>query len=308
MPHLLLRYDDFAASGCFGPRASDVERRLVEAFGARGVPLAVAVVPRARRGDVEVDLASDAEAVSRLRAGIQAGIMEPVLHGLTHAAHAFTGGARSELVGRSRVDQAALLREGRERLEGTLGARVEAFAPPWGTHDAATVDALVDAGFTVFSPALWGGPFPSGPRPLAWLPATVELRDLATAVQHLRGLGVGDGVVVAAVLHAYDFAESDDPRAWMSAADVGPLLGRCRELGFEPIRLHEAAASGTATAARAQQAARAAKVARALGRRRLMAPAMAEAFAAALWPEGQAWRQLARACGLGWRQALRRPA
>ncbi len=250
---VVFRYDDYSASRGEADRAKDeLELRLLELFGEQGVPLTLGVVPllggRWALGD-------DATKLGALREAVGLGRVEAALHGYTHEALTKVGSRDSEFAGRLREEQLDRLRKGRALLEGLLAAPVESFIPPWNAADAATGEALVEAGFSVISASLTE---PLGLQiadcrlqleirdraPLVSLPHTCGLPQLRRAV---RGLARHDGPAVSVCMfHEFSFRDSPHPLARrygrLSLAELGELLAWCREQpGVECRTLSQAA-------------------------------------------------------------------
>jgi len=123
--------------------------RLLDIAEARGVPLALAVVP--------------AWLESRAQAEIAASSRASVLqHGYAHVNHAPAGAKSIELGGRDPALIQGELERGREVLREAFGALFLAvLVPPWNRIDPGLVDRLSDWGFIGLSGF---GPRPAGVR------------------------------------------------------------------------------------------------------------------------------------------------
>ncbi|MFW6108227.1 MAG: DUF2334 domain-containing protein [bacterium] len=236
---VVFRYDDYHASFGEETAAQDAtERRFLDAFADRGVPLTLGVVPDyAGRRPLDDDPAK----LEALRDAVAAGRAEAALHGLTHTSLTPEGERDSEFAGQPAARQAERVAAGKSRLEAWLGkGAVVSFIPPWNTFDEATLGALDAAGFVALSAALSEGPA----DPLVAVPHTCGLRDLRRAV---RGLDRRAGhAFVVCMFHHFSFIDSPDPLArthgQMVRAELAPLLAWCRERpGVECLTLGEAA-------------------------------------------------------------------
>lgn len=91
--------------------------------------------------------------------------------------------------------------------------------PPWNSYDSTTVEALRRAGYRYVS-AAWDVP---RNVPHVSIPRTTSLPNLKQAIAVARRFGWFSPTVVA-VLHDYDFVESQEPEASFRIADLRELL------------------------------------------------------------------------------------
>jgi hypothetical protein len=82
--------------------------------------------------------------------------------------------------------------------------------PPWGTFDSATTYALEKLKFRYLS-AGWNLDAGCSPS-LSYVPATCQMISLPNTLNELERFALPD-LVVNAVMHHYDFAESGNPQA-----------------------------------------------------------------------------------------------
>ncbi len=121
--------------------SDDRLRVLLDRFAAHGLPLDLAVIPKALRGSLAREL--------RARAGDRLALHQ---HGLAHANHEPEGRKFEFGPSRSRDAQRADIEAGRELLFERLGELVQPiFTPPWNRCTAETGEVLVELGFTALS-------------------------------------------------------------------------------------------------------------------------------------------------------------
>jgi hypothetical protein len=134
---------------------------VIELFGARSLPVTLAVIPNAMEQAVARSLTDVMDMAPRL--------VEVHQHGFAHVNHE-SQGRRCEF-GESRPAAAQRLdiEHGRARLADLFGPRVRPmFTPPWNRCTRATAHCLVELGFSVLSRD--GGAAPFEIRGLAELP------------------------------------------------------------------------------------------------------------------------------------------
>lgn len=129
---------------------------LIDVLAQAGGSLDMAVIPRALQP-------ATAERLGRLVAQPEAGL-HLHQHGYAHCNHQ-TSGRKCEFGdARSAADKAADIANGRSRLQALLGEHLEpVFTPPWNRCDQATVDALIEQGFSVLSRDAGARPVEAGP-------------------------------------------------------------------------------------------------------------------------------------------------
>ena len=237
---MVFRYDDYHASYGEATRAQDeIERRFLEAFAERSVPLTLGVVADygARR-----PLEDDAPKLDALRDAVASGRAEAALHGVTHQSLSPDGQRDSEFAGQPPEEQAERLRRGKHGLESWLGeGTVASFIPPWNTFDDATLAALDALGIIALSAALSERPA----EPLVAVPHTCGLRHLRRTLRRLDGRP--GHVFVVCMFHHFSFTDSPDPLArtygQIALAELPPLLAWCRgRPGIEFLTIGRAAA------------------------------------------------------------------
>jgi peptidoglycan/xylan/chitin deacetylase (PgdA/CDA1 family) len=216
MISICFRFDDPSATS-----DHDLERKILEIFAQRHVPLCVAAIPFTRASNREPVPLSGQNAAHLLEAE-RAGAIEIAQHGHSHLRRgANQRGVRSEFAGVPAVDQTRLIGEGRKHLATVLGHDVSGFVPPWNTYDQSTMQAVAAAGFEFLS----AGPevVPFGTLPV--VPATCSLRDARRAAEgalFFRSLAP----LLVVVFHPDDFEEFRFP----PRPDEAPPFTNLREL------------------------------------------------------------------------------
>jgi hypothetical protein len=224
---VIFRYDDFSAN-----TDAAFERRLFDALERRGLPLTVAVIPAVARGDYhdpgpQESLPLPAAKVELLVRGASRGLLDPVLHGLTHQTRrALAEGSYTEFEGLRYEEQLDRIRLARATLEAALGAPVRTFVPPWETYDAGTLKALEAVGIDTISAQGWG--VGEGRTKLGFVPSTSSLLEAREAILSARESG-DEAPIVVILFHAFDFEETNSARAWLSLADFESLLDWVKE-------------------------------------------------------------------------------
>ena len=129
----------------------EVERRILEIFAERDIPLCVATIPFAKSRDGDAILLSRQNAGHLVEAS-RAGTIEIVQHGHSQHRRGTTNrGAPSEFYGVTFEEQSRLITEGTLHLAALFERRIKGFVPPWNTYDHSTLRALAMAGFEFLS-------------------------------------------------------------------------------------------------------------------------------------------------------------
>lgn len=212
---VFFRYDDFSETS-----AAVVDTGLIEALRRQAVPCTFAVIPAVTTGsfrdpDVTENRPLGAAKLALLRSAIRDGVVDISLHGLHHRTR-FRDGPHSEFIGLNRIQQADMIREGKQMLEQQLGVPVRGFVPPWNNYDANTLAALQDSAIeglsaNRYSPCL-------DREGIRYLPITIETHELRSAIARARSSAERDPII-GVLLHPYDFKESGDSRARMSCVE-----------------------------------------------------------------------------------------
>jgi len=152
---------------------------LLDLFAARSLPLDLAVIPAAL-ADAAAQMLAD-------RCAASGGRLRVHQHGWRHANHESAGRKCEFGPTRSKEDQAADLRAGRDRLQPALGQFADPiFTPPWNRCTQATADMLAAASFRVLSRDAGATPLEGGR--LIELPVSVDW-DRAVRRNGYAGLG-----------------------------------------------------------------------------------------------------------------------
>jgi peptidoglycan/xylan/chitin deacetylase (PgdA/CDA1 family) len=221
MISVCFRFDDPSATSDHA-----LERRIVEIFARRDVPLCVAAIPFSRAiGGESIPLS--AQNAAHLVEAAGAGVVEIAQHGHSHIRRGSDArGMRSEFAGVPAAEQVRLIREGMEHLASLFSCHIKGFVPPWNTYDQSTVRAVDEAGFQYLS----AGDEVLASRTVAIVPRTCTLRTVRSVLERafrFRSLAP----VVVAVFHPDDFEEfkypprPDEPPPFTSLLELDALLG-----------------------------------------------------------------------------------
>lgn len=203
MIHLSIRFDDPSATS---DRA--LEEGIFAVAQAAGIPITVAVVPFSRQESGLIPLTQ--ERAAHLIDAQRAGVIEVAQHGYCHVSARGEKLPRSEFMGMDAACQTELICAGKMLLETVFDKPIIGFVPPWGTFDAATTHALEKLNFRYISGG-WGVDANCSPS-LSYLPTTCQMTSLPNTLNELDDFAPFD-LVVNAVMHHYDFAESGNPQA-----------------------------------------------------------------------------------------------
>jgi len=222
---VVFRYDRYSSLSFTG-----FETRLFRIFETARIPLTIGIVPFAVKDDFfnaapQTTVPLSGEKAALLKEGIEAGILEPALHGYSHQTRPRSlGGRYTEFRGLSRDEQTRRIREGKEFLERLLNHEVRIFVPPWNVVDATTYAVLESLGFLGVSSGFdGGGGIVTDKTSLKFLPATTDLAGFYEALRSARRSPCASKVIVV-LLHDYDFSEVDAKRDVMSLSAFSDLL------------------------------------------------------------------------------------
>jgi predicted deacetylase len=203
---VVLRYDDFSARS-----ETQFETRLIEAFRERKLTCTFGIIPLVCAGDFSDPrpqelLSLPPEKVQLLREAVEAGIVEPALHGFSHQTNGLNAADYSEFDGLEYAEQIEKIRRGKSFLEEQLKTRVDVFCPPWHSYDANTIRALENASFRYISASFRSSV--ECPSSLRFVPATCDVIRLRQAVDHARS-APDKAPAIIVLFHPYDFTEVD---------------------------------------------------------------------------------------------------
>jgi len=117
---------------------------LIEVFGARTMPVTLAVIPSAMQDTVARRLGAVMDGAPRL--------VQVHQHGFAHVNHEPHGRKCEFGASRPAAAQRLDIEQGQARLADLFGPRVRSmFTPPWNRCTRATADCLVELGFSVLS-------------------------------------------------------------------------------------------------------------------------------------------------------------
>jgi predicted deacetylase len=172
MVSICFRFDDASAKS-----DHKLEHKVFDVFARLDVPLCVAVIPFAG-GREPVPLSP--RNAAHLFDAARAGVIEVALHGHSHRHRGNdVRGRRTEFSGLDPAEQTRLIREGMQHLASAFNHRIQGFVPPWNTYDAATTQALTEAGFEFLSAGF--DVYRYGRLPV--VPITCTLRTARIAIQ-----------------------------------------------------------------------------------------------------------------------------
>jgi len=222
---VVFRYDDYS-----GVSFTGFETRLLRVFEKTQTPLTVGIIPFSVSRDYhdtssqsEIPLTEEKAAI--LREAIEAGIVEPALHGYNHQSRPRPlWGEFTEFKGLSRDEQMRRIREGQEFLKKILDHDVKIFIPPWNVEDRTTHEILESLGFLGVSSGFdGGGGVVNDKSSLKFLTATADLLRFYEALRSARKSACSSTVIVV-LLHDYDFSEVDAKRSVTSLAAFSEML------------------------------------------------------------------------------------
>jgi peptidoglycan/xylan/chitin deacetylase (PgdA/CDA1 family) len=236
---VFFRYDDYCATS-----DATVDNGLIALFGKHGLCCTFAVIPRVTEGNYRdpqprQSIELDAARKQALANAVRAGSIDVALHGFEHRSNGLAM-PHSEFRGISYAGQSEKIKHGKAMLEEIIARPVLSFVPPWNTYDESTLKALRDNGLCCLSANRYG-PLIGTIETMRFLPITVELPDLESAVDSARASGDSDPVI-GVLMHPYDFRESGDQRAQVD------LAGLDRKLAWLKQQTDVAVASVTALA------------------------------------------------------------
>jgi len=222
---VVFRYDDYSSVSFTG-----FETRLLSVFEKTRTPVTIGVIPfpvskdyRDSSPQSEIPLTEEKAAI--LREAIEAGIVEPALHGYNHQSRPKPlWGQFSEFKGLDRDEQMRRIRTGLEFLNKILNSDIKIFIPPWNVEDRTTHGVLESLGFLGVSSGFdGGGGAVNDKTSLKFLPATSDLARFYESLRSARRANCAMSVIVV-ILHDFDFAEVDAKRAVTNLAAFSEML------------------------------------------------------------------------------------
>jgi len=222
---VVFRYDDFGNA-----TPIEFDRRLIEAFGSRGMSATFSVIPFERR-QLEGEpyhafprkvLPLRPDKAELLAEAVRRGTVEAALHGYVHQ-EVSPEGPWTEFATLPYEQQQRKIVEGKQSLEAVLPGPPVSFVPPFNSYDANTLKVLEEQGFRILSAG--GLEVPEGRWALKFLPATCELRlgHVRDAASEARRSGDAAPIVVV-MCHPHDFLEINRQTGVMKLNAFGELL------------------------------------------------------------------------------------
>lgn len=208
---VFFRFDDPSETS-----ATAVEAGLIEVLRNNGCCATFAVIPAVTEGSYHQAGHRGTQPLGQEKArflndAAAHGAIDIALHGFDHRTVAKTS-PHSEFVGLELEEQATKIRNGKAMLERLTGSNTGVFVPPWNAYDQGTLVALEREGLTCLSANRFG---PARDNALRYLPITTDLAEMREAVVAAGNSG-DPNPIVGVLMHAYDFKESGDSRAFTS--------------------------------------------------------------------------------------------
>jgi peptidoglycan/xylan/chitin deacetylase (PgdA/CDA1 family) len=238
---IVLRYDDYSAVS-----NTYLESQILEELDKHQLPCIFAAIPCVtahgfRNSQPADSLLMDAEKVAMLKPYIDKGLVELCVHGCTHQTLPNKDlREMSEFEGLTYEQQVARLAHGKSILEEQFQCPIVSFVPPWGNYDDNTIRAVEAVGFSIISAD------PRGPAlkesSLLYVPGTCRIHQLKEAIAEARSLPSSNSALITAVIHPYDFIESDVQRGVMTFQQFKDLLA---EISQDPTLRFTTAAGAT---------------------------------------------------------------
>lgn len=238
---IILRYDDYSAVS-----NTHLESQILETLERHQLPCIFAVIPCVttngfRNPQPADSLTMDAEKIALLKPYIDRGLIELCVHGCTHQTQEGKSlHTLSEFSGRPYEIQLQRLTHAKGILESQFGHTVKTFVPPWGNYDDNTLRAAEAAGFSIISAD------PRGPasdeQNLLYVPGTCRIHQLMDAITEARSLPSSGSTLITAVIHPYDFIESDKERGVITFQQFEEMLA---EISNDPGLRFTTAAGAT---------------------------------------------------------------
>lgn len=202
----------------------DLEREIIRIIALHQAVATFAVVPFSEVSGQVIPL-SQKSAAHLLKAKL-AGSIEVAMHGFSHFnRHPRLDGKPSEFHGIPEIEQTQLIRQGLGQMQAIFLDKQFGFVPPWNSYDATTAQILEHNNFKYLS-ADWKQP-DKYPGALPIVPRTCHISGVKRAVEETRRFTRLSPIIVA-MLHHYDFAESNNVAASFTLSEFDQLLGWLR--------------------------------------------------------------------------------
>ena len=204
----------------------EIENNLIDILCKHEVTFTFAIIPNVTLGNFRESISSGnallpKDKIQLFKKGADSNVIDIALHGFEHKTISKNGDSHTEFRGDDLGNQIKKIREGKKILEDQIGLPITTFIPPWNTYDENTINALRENNITCISSNRYQ---PAGNKnSISYLPITIELPDLKSAVEITRKADTPDPVIIV-LLHPYDFTESGDDRAKYGCNDVDKLL------------------------------------------------------------------------------------
>jgi len=204
MINIALRFDDPSVSSNHA-----LEEAVIAICAKHGVKINLAVIPYKIIDKTLKPLTT--LAAKHLVEAEDKGWIEISQHGHSHQNRAPTDKGPSEFKNCAFEEQLDLLSTGKELLDGIFKKKNRGLVPPWNSFDENTLVATKQLGFTFIS-AGWDLPPDYKSPKIKILPRTGQASNLIMDIHKYRAYSALSPIIIA-VLHHYDFIESNEKNA-----------------------------------------------------------------------------------------------
>jgi predicted deacetylase len=219
---LVLRYDDYSSRS-----KTDLEKDIINIINKYSISFSFGVIPFVTAGDCHNAERQDLvvlnkEKIDILKELIESENVEIAMHGYSHQATRYLSyNSYTEFSGLEYIDQLTRLKKGKNLLGELFGLSINTFIPPWNSYDINTLIALEEAGFKCISAD--NKSVIEHPTKLKCLPITCNINDVCYAIK-LAKLSMDVNPVIVAILHEYDFKESNSSLSKITLSDFDELI------------------------------------------------------------------------------------
>ena len=204
MINVAIRFDDPSITSNHA-----LEEDVISICSQYGVKINFAVIPYK---NIENKLCPLTPLAARHLVDAEAkGLIEVSQHGHSHQNNSLTDNSPSEFNNLPYEDQLHLITTGKEILDGIFGNQDRGLVPPWNSFDNNTLLAAKKLGFTFISGG-WKLPVNYRKAKIKIIPRTGQATNLMIDVHKYRAYSLLSPTIIA-VLHHYDFAESNETNA-----------------------------------------------------------------------------------------------
>ena len=232
--NIVFRLDDYSALS-----SMDMELRIIDLFRKNSTSITFGVIPYLCARNVYDPSPQEAIELGAvkgevLRSASAEGVLEVALHGYSH--QTISAKCHTEFSGLDYHSQVERIAKGKELLERVAGAPITTFVPPWNRHDANTLRALEELGFSVISASL--SQEAAAGYGLKFLPETCDLLRLRRALSAAQKSPATHPLIVVA-FHLFEILEVDSGRGRITFGEFSELvngLGRSADVRMMSVR------------------------------------------------------------------------